>query len=130
MAGPGRQIHIETLRGAACILLVAYHTIGDDPAHGLRVADDSVWRMMTDLFVHLRMPLFSFISGYVLMPVPTGTDTLGPALLKKLRRLGLPLVTVSILFWIATRLIGPQDGIPFTNVFWLPYKHFWFLQAT
>lgn len=131
MAGPGsRQIHIETLRGAACLLLVAYHTIGDDSAHGLRVADDSVWRMLTDLFVHVRMPLFSFISGFVLMPVPTGTGELGPALLKKLRRLGLPLVTVSILFWIATQLIGPVDRIPLTDVFWLPYKHFWFLQAT
>jgi uncharacterized membrane protein len=28
----GVNLHLETLRGLACVLLVLYHVIGDDPS--------------------------------------------------------------------------------------------------
>ena len=56
---------MQTLRGIACLLLVAFHAIGSSSASGLHVADSSVYRHFTNLFVHIRMPLFTFLSGLV-----------------------------------------------------------------
>ena len=56
---------VQTLRGIACLLLVAFHTIGSTAASGLQVPDDSPYREFTNLFVHVRMPLFTFLSGLV-----------------------------------------------------------------
>lgn len=130
MASGRRHRHIETIRGFACLLLVAYHAIGNDTAHGMHVADTSSWRIFTELFVHIRMPLFSFISGLVFAPDPTSWPTFRSSLTAKLRRLGLPLLTVSSLFWLVSVLTGVDRTTPYTDVLWNNYQHFWFLQAS
>jgi uncharacterized membrane protein len=65
---------VQTLRGLACLLLVAFHTVGSTAASGLHVPDDSRYREFTNLFVHLRMPLFTFLSGlvYAYRPLRSG----------------------------------------------------------
>src|SRR5688500_6001125 len=60
-----RDIPIETMRGIACVLLVAFHVIGDSATAGIHVADDSGFRYFANSFQYVRMPLFSFISGVV-----------------------------------------------------------------
>lgn len=130
MASGRRHRHIETIRGLACLLLVAYHAIGNDTAHGMHVADTSSWRIFTELFVHIRMPLFSFISGLVFAPDPDSWATFRSSLAAKARRLGLPLLTVASLFWLVSAATGVDRTTPYTDVLWNNYQHFWFLQAS
>ncbi|WP_083930991.1 acyltransferase family protein [Kaistia granuli] len=122
--------HLETLRGMACVLLVAYHVIGNDPAHGMHIDAHDNWRLFTELFIHIRMPLFSFLSGYVFSAIVADRAGLATAIGKKLRRLGIPLVVVSTLFYLCFGLInGGFDG-PIWQIYVLPYQHYWYLQAT
>src|SRR6185437_1975062 len=67
---------VQTMRGLACLLLVAFHAIGSTGASGLHVADDSAYRLFTNLFVHVRMPVFTFLSGlvYAWRPLRAGDE--------------------------------------------------------
>jgi len=58
------NLRLETLRGLACILLVLYHVVGSDPAQGLMLADGWL-RWLNDGLAYLRMPLFTFLSGWI-----------------------------------------------------------------
>lgn len=123
---------IQTLRGIACILLVAFHVVGL-PTSGLRVPDDSIWRFLMELVEPLRMPLFTFLSGYVYAyrPVLTGT---GPLFLKKkVRRLLFPLVSVATIHFFVQQVVpgtsSRRDLGDFWRIYFFPYEHFWFLQA-
>jgi len=123
--------HVEALRGFACLLLVAYHVIGNDAEHGLRVAADSEWRLFTELFMHIRMPLFSFISGYVFSAAVNSPAEFASAWTKKLRRIGIPFVVVSTLFYVMLGYSAASAGqIPLWQIYLLPYEHYWYLQAT
>lgn len=109
-----RDLRIDTARGIACILLVSYHTIGNSPATGLRLAVDSPIAVANSWLAYLRMPLFTVLSGKVL-------------------RLILPLICVGYLFAVV-QMITPganykisAEQLPLL-MFW-PYEHFWFLQA-
>lgn len=122
---------MEALRGLACLLLVAYHVIGNDPEHGMHVADGSAWRFFTEIFMHLRMPLFSFISGYVFSSAVANRTELASAFTKKLRRIGIPFVVVSSLFYLVLGYSMPQEAqVPMWTIYILPYEHYWYLQAT
>jgi peptidoglycan/LPS O-acetylase OafA/YrhL len=127
----GVNLHIETLRGLACVLLVLYHVIGDDPSNGLRVADGMV-RWLNDGMAYVRMPLFTVLSGlvYGLRPFEPGHSS--QAFLKgKVRRLLVPMLVVGTLFAVL------QAAIPGTNqtvVDWRllhiePVAHFWFVES-
>jgi uncharacterized membrane protein len=56
----GRNESIDTYRGLACVLLVAYHTIGGSVT-GLRLDEDSFWRTFGDGLIYFRMPMFAFL---------------------------------------------------------------------
>jgi peptidoglycan/LPS O-acetylase OafA/YrhL len=125
---------LQTLRGVACILLVAFHTVGNHPWTGLHVADDSAYRFFANLFQYIRMPLFTFLSGFVYAyrpVVPGGAVALAR---RKLTRLLLPLLCVSTLYFAAT-VLAPADSngvIPLDQIWRIyvfPYVHYWFLQA-
>lgn len=125
---------MQTLRGVACILLVAFHTVGNHSTSGLHVADDSGYRFFANLFQCIRMPLFTFLSGFVYAyrPVlPSGAVDLAR---RKLTRLVLPLLCVTTLYFAATTLapLGSNGVIPVDRmwrIYVFPYVHFWFLQA-
>jgi surface polysaccharide O-acyltransferase-like enzyme len=124
-----RDGQIETLRGIACLLLVAFHVIGS-PQTGMHVADNSGWRMLTTLFTPVRMPLFAFISGYVFTVCTLPRRELWAALTKKFRRLGIPLISASLIYDAAYIVVG--DGKAKYSIFELlfyPFIHLWFLQA-
>ncbi|MEO7137300.1 MAG: acyltransferase [Gemmatimonadales bacterium] len=122
---------MQTLRGIACLLLVAFHTVGSTANSGLHVPDHSSYRLFTNLFVHVRMPLFTFLSGlvYAYRPLRAGhaLDFSG----KKLRRLGLPLIIASTLLYCLNYTmhhpVAPLSQMWTIYVF--PYKHLWFVQA-
>ncbi|MCB0063785.1 MAG: acyltransferase [Caldilineaceae bacterium] len=124
-----RDLTVDTARGLACILLVAYHVIGNDATSGLLLADGP-YRLGADLLAYIRMPLFTFLSGYVYAWRPLRSGVL-PFLTGKARRLLIPMLVVGTIF-VLMRTIIP--GTNHTTVNWqmlhiLPVEHFWFVES-
>jgi glucan biosynthesis protein C len=122
---------VQTMRGLACLLLVAFHTIGSTGASGLHVSDGSGYRGFANLFVHIRMPLFTFLSGLVYAYRPLRLEQTWQFSRKKLRRLGVPLIVATTVLY-AMRLAMHQHVPPLTqawSIFVFPYWHLWFVQA-
>jgi peptidoglycan/LPS O-acetylase OafA/YrhL len=128
---PLESARVQALRGIACLLLVAFHAIGSTAASGLHVPDDSPWREFTNLVVHLRMPLFTFLSGFVyaLRPIRPGQGWNFSG--KKLRRLGVPLIVAStVLYGLHTAMHHPVPPLSrLWTIYLFPYWHLWFVQA-
>ncbi len=124
--------NVNELRGLACFLLVAYHVVGV-PGSGMEVGDDSWYRYVTSSFEPVRMPLFTFISGLVYAYRPAGADRLAPFYGKKLRRLLIPFVTISTLFYLMQAVTPGAHGAYAPSEMWriyvYSYAHFWYLQA-
>ncbi len=120
---------IENLRGLACVLLVAYHVVGSDPARGLGVEAGPL-RWLNDGLAYLRMPLFTFLSGlvYGLRPFAGNSRVF---LGGKARRLLVPMLFVGTIFAIAQTLTpGTHDVVgAWYTVHLLPVAHFWFVES-
>lgn len=129
---PARSGDIDTLRAFACIALVSFHVVGNTPQAGMELPLDHALHRMTASLVDMRMPLFSFLSGWVfLVLIPQG-DVTGWAkgrVLAKMRRLLLPLLTVGTLFWLMRDVMGATQQ-PLWSIPVMPFAHFWYLQAT
>ena len=128
-----QSARVQTLRGAACMLLVAYHVVGNDSMMGLRVLDDSSWRSFAELLTHLRMPLFTFLSGFVYAYRPIRPGQEGTFAKKKLLRLWVPLMTVSTVYLLLQQVAPDvnwrRPWSEMWQIYFMPYAHFWFLQA-
>jgi glucan biosynthesis protein C len=124
---------VETLRGVACLLIVALHVIGSSATSGLRLGEGTLYREFADLFTPLRVPLFTFLSGFVYAYFPAVSGRTGEFLRKKVARIGLPFITVSTIYFLLTFMAGDVNGrLPvedFWRIYLFPYVHFWFLQA-
>ncbi|WP_434340875.1 acyltransferase family protein [Motilimonas cestriensis] len=59
-----RNFSVDTLRGLACILLILCHVIGVNAFNGLKI-EEGFLRQITDFLAYIRMPLFTFLSGYI-----------------------------------------------------------------
>lgn len=140
--GTGTAVHetaatqsarVQTLRGLACLLLVAFHVVGNDSATGLRVDPDSAYRAFANSLVHLRMPLFTFLSGFVYAYRPTGPGGAARFARRKLWRLFVPLVVVSTLYFVVQAVAPGVNKRPewgeMWRIYFTSYEHFWFLQA-
>jgi glucans biosynthesis protein C len=122
---------VQTLRGIACLLLVGFHAIGSSSASGLHVPDSSVYRHFTNLFVHIRMPLFTFLSGLVYAYRPLRLDQTLEFSSKKLRRLGVPLIVATTVLY-SLHLVTDHRVPPASQtwtIYVFPYWHLWFVQA-
>ncbi len=126
----GRFRHIEVIRGIACLMVVAYHVIGNDPSHGMKMPVGSPWWMVPRVLDLVQMPLFAFVSGWVFSIPTSGFDQFGTALGRKLLRLALPMASVSLLYLGLDKLRGRADGIGPIDVLVTPYQHLWYLQAS
>nr|WP_295373393.1 acyltransferase family protein [uncultured Sphingosinicella sp.] len=69
-----REAALDSARGVACLLLVAYHAVGATGALGMRVPSDSPYRFVTDALSYVRMPLFTLLSGMVYAMRPVRAD--------------------------------------------------------
>lgn len=123
------NLRVETLRGFACLLLVTYHVIGADPSLGLKVQDGAL-RWFNDGLAYLRMPLFTFLSGFVYGDRPfSGSSRL--FILGKVRRLLIPMFVVGTGFWLLQSL---TPGVNSSGGSWYlmhlkPVAHFWFVES-
>lgn len=124
-----RNLQIDTLRGIACILLVAYHVIGSSGSVGLKISD-GLYREINDVLAYIRMPLFTFLSGVVYAYRPF-TKNLGTFVKGKIRRLLIPMFIVGTLFAVM-QAWAPGSNSSTQNWFLLhiiPVAHFWFIEA-
>jgi peptidoglycan/LPS O-acetylase OafA/YrhL len=123
------NMRIETLRGLACVLLVLYHVIGADPAHGLLVNDGPV-RWLNDGLAYLRMPLFTFLSGLVYGIRPFTGDS-RKFLVGKVRRLLVPMLVVGTLFALLQAVTPGTNSVvgPWYLLHLMPVGHFWFVES-
>jgi glucan biosynthesis protein C len=125
---------IQALRGFACLLLVAFHVIGSRATSGLHAGDDSLYRHFANLLQHVRMPLFTFLSGFVYAYRPVLEGRFRAFARRKFMRLWLPLVVVSTLYFLVA-MVAPADvtgKVPLGQmwrIYLFPYVHLWFLQA-
>ena len=127
---PARDREIDTLRGIACILLVSYHVIGATMNEGLAVEHGPL-RVGEDLLAMLRMPLFTFLSGYVYARAPIGRSSAWAFLRDKARRLLIPMLAVGTAFAVMHELL---PGARHWHVQWrwmhiMPVAHYWFVEA-
>ncbi|EWY39187.1 acyltransferase [Skermanella stibiiresistens SB22] len=124
---------MDELRGFACLLLVSLHVVGHDPGVAMRVEDDSWFRYGVESWTFVRMPLFTFLSGLVYAMRPARRERLPDFYGKKLRRLGIPLLTVAPAFFILQAITpgttASPDWYEFLTIPILPYQHYWYLQA-
>jgi surface polysaccharide O-acyltransferase-like enzyme len=63
--GDGIARNIDTVRGLACLFIVALHAVGDTPSNGLRLPMTSDWHYAMESIEFLRIPLFTALSGYL-----------------------------------------------------------------
>lgn len=127
-----KSLEIETLRGLACLLLVLYHVIGP-LGGGLKIDVGSPYRVLADSMVYIRMPLFTFISGYIYSIYKIRGNDFSAFFIGKVRRLIVPLFFVGIPFSVL-QAIGPGVNKDLSLMeallsFYTPVNHFWFLQA-
>lgn len=127
---PARDREIDTLRGLACILLVSYHVIGATLNDGLHIGSGPL-RVGEDLLAMLRMPLFTFLSGFVYARTPLGTAPALSFLRNKARRLLVPMLVVGTAFALMHELTPGFRGF---HIQWrwlhiLPVAHYWFVEA-
>lgn len=126
-----RPNSIESCRLLAVVLLVSYHVIGAGSDGGLQVSGLHPARLAADFLVDVRMPLFAFISGFVYAIRPVEPDRLGRFIIGKFRRLALPGAVAIALFMVLSEVMGTRfaPGGEWWQKFFLPYAHYWFLQA-
>jgi glucan biosynthesis protein C len=124
---------VQSLRGIACFLLVAFHVVGTDSAMGMHVGDNSGYRIFANLLIHLRMPLFTCLSGYVYAYRPVRAGELVKFGQKKLWRLYVPLLTAASIYFLMQAMTPSvnirTDWSDVWRIYFFPYAHFWFLQA-
>ena len=122
------RLELTTIRGIACVALVAYHVVGPSSASGMHLPDCSTWHYAVHSFDFLRMPLFSVLSGYFYARHRATAATLSALLTKKAVRLGLPLLFVTAVM-LQLRWLAYGDTTSFFHAALFHYQHLWFLQA-
>ncbi|CAI8930884.1 acyltransferase [Pseudomonas sp. fls2-241-R2A-110] len=132
MQSKKKSLEIETLRGLACLLLVLYHVIGP-LGGGLKIDLGSPFRVLADSMVYVRMPLFTFISGYIYSIYKIRGNDFSAYCTGKVRRLIVPLFFVGVPFSVLQAVApGVNKDVGLFQAllsFYVPVNHFWFLQA-
>ena len=126
MLGVAENIH--SVRGLACLLIVAFHVIGDDAGEGLHLPDNSGWHYAMKSIVFLRLPLFTVISGYFYGGGRVTRLGFVRFWQKKSRRIALPFLCVTIVVWLLHRQVyGEPKSLVDAIVY--GYQQLWFLEA-
>ncbi len=132
MASVGLKVkdqRIETLRAIAIIFVVGSHLINDQQMNSA----SSFYNYLDQAVRHIRLPLFTVISGYLYGLRPVESGKLISFLKGKARRIVIPLFVVSSLEFICSSLLPgvnhPENIGNLWKVLVFPYEHYWFLQV-
>ena len=119
---------MDTVRGLACLMIVALHVVGDTGNNGLHLPMTSDWHYAMKSIEFLRIPLFTALSGYLYAGSRVTTGTFLIFWRKKIRRLGVPLVFVTLVVWfLRGRAYGDETTLSHALLF--AYAHLWYIQA-
>lgn len=126
-----KNASIETLRGAAIILVVFGHMIGIEKTGGMKVSDDSIYRYLYYTLEYIRLPLFTVISGWVYANKPVSDFDTSKFLKGKFRRLIIPMLVIGTLLFLFRMFIPGTNSKPevtdLPRILWLPYDVYWYL---
>ena len=126
-----KNASIQTLRGAAIILVVFGHMIGIEKTGGMRVSDDSIYRYLYYTLEYVRLPLFTVISGWVYANKPVNPINISKFLKGKFRRLIIPMIVIGTLLFLFRMFIPGTNSKPeitdLPRILWLPYDVYWYL---
>lgn len=122
------QLEINSVRGLACVALVAYHVIGPTKDSGLHLPNTSYWHVLMNSMDFLRMPMFTVVSGYFYAGHRVDRATLQEFFRKKASRLLAPLLFVTtVMFVLRQAVYGDQTS--YVEALLFHYQHLWFLQS-
>lgn len=117
---------IDALRGAAILLVVAFHAHGALAARGL---DTSLVQPVAWLLADVRLPLLSAVSGWVYAGRPVAAGSVGPLLRGKARRLLLPFLSWTLLMGLGEAAAGALSPGELTRRLAHGGWHLWYLPA-
>nr|WP_294512572.1 acyltransferase [uncultured Rhodopila sp.] len=120
--------NLNTVRGLACLLVVALHVVGDEESNGLHLPMTSGWHYAMTSIEFIRIPLFTALSGYLYAGHRVIAGTFGRFWTKKLRRLGVPLIGVTAVMWLLLTRGGAQP-VPLWQALSFSFGHLWYIQA-
>lgn len=122
------KLELNSVRGLACVALVAYHVIGPTKDSGLHLPDHSHWHVIMNSLDFLRMPMFTVLSGYLYARHRVEREALAEFARKKASRLVAPLLFVTtVMFVLRAAVYGDQTS--YLEALFFHYQHLWFLQS-
>lgn len=120
--------NLDAVRGLACLLVVALHVVGNSETNGLRLPMSSGWHYAMISIEFIRIPLFTALSGYLYAGNRVSRAAFGRFWVKKVRRLGVPLICVTAVMWML--LSGTEaEPIGASRAFLFSFGHLWYIQA-
>jgi len=124
---------VQTMRGLAVLMLVAFHAILSDIDTAVNTAGLRPIVFATHLFDYIRMPLFGFVAGFVYALKPISRATCRQFAARKITRLLVPCVIATTLTFILLLLGGRLPAGLHLHDAWRIYLYptwqFWFIQA-
>ena len=127
-ASSSARLEVTTVRGIACLALVAYHVVGPSAETGMHLREASAWHYAMNSLDFVRMPLFTVLSGFLYARCRVERSSLGSFFSKKLLRLAVPLLFVTAVM-VELRRHAYGDPTSFTHAILFHYQHLWFLQS-
>lgn len=122
------RLELATVRGIACVALVAYHVVGPSAADGMHLPDSSYWHTAMNSLDFLRMPLFAVLAGFIYARRRVDPGTLIEFIHRKALRLLAPLLFVTAVM-VMLRRVTYGDDTTYAHALLYHYEHLWFLQA-
>ncbi|MBY0581430.1 MAG: acyltransferase [Sphingomonas sp.] len=122
------RFELMTVRGLACVALVAYHVVGPTQDNGMHLPLNSSWHLAMNSLDFLRMPMFTVLSGFLYASQRADSHSLPQFYRKKVNRLVLPLVFVTTIIFIL-RMRVYHDSTTYIEALFFHYEHLWFVQA-
>jgi peptidoglycan/LPS O-acetylase OafA/YrhL len=120
--------NMNTVRGVACLLVIALHVVGDNPSTGLHLPMDSNWHYAMACIEFLRMPLFTALSGFLYAGRRVTRAEFPGFWAKKFRRLAVPLVFLTLVTWVLRQRVYPEQE-PLPEALLFSYGHLWYIQS-
>lgn len=126
-----KNMHIETLRGIAILLVVMGHVIGSAPEGGMKIDFPHPLRYLYLWIDYIQMPLFTAIAGWVYAMKPC-TD-FGPFIKRKALRLLVPMIVVVTSYFLLQYFIPGTNCKGDISQIWklliFPYSLYWYLPS-
>ena len=128
-AAKPRNLHVDSLRGVAILLLVIHHVLIAFSGNGI-IAEDGPADIIGESLAQIVLPLFTFLSGYVYAMKPFQGDW-GGFISDKALRLLIPMLILGTLFALLQSQL-PYTEPDFDNLYMMhviPVRHFWYVEA-